>query len=111
MNELHGIGIHDILIVAQVIDFLLFHHDSLSNTFPLPAHTIDVTLDWKYFVELYELFISNEKLGIYGIELYINLTHFLISWISYMKHKFVCLIGFEQTPSFWKLGPKGMGLS
>jgi hypothetical protein len=38
---------------------------------------IDVTLDWKNFVEFYELHFFCEEVEIYAIENYMNLTHFL----------------------------------
>jgi hypothetical protein len=39
---------------------------------------------------------------------YLDLTYFLESWSSYMKHRFVPLVGLEWTPpSVWRLGPGG----
>ncbi len=67
---------------------------------------IDVTLYWVNFTKFYELFVSSEKLETYALEHYPNLTHFLISWSSCRKHKFIPLVGFERTPpSVWRLGP------
>jgi len=47
----------------------------------------------------------------YAIEHYPDLTHFLKSWSSYEKHKFVPLVGPKWMPlSVWRLGPRGEGL-
>jgi hypothetical protein len=71
----------------------------------------DVILDWVNFVEFYELLVSSEKLKTYALEHYRDLTHFLISWSSYTKHKFIPLVGLKQTPlSVWRLGPWRIGL-
>jgi hypothetical protein len=73
---------------------------------PTYTSTTNVTLYWANFVEFYELFVSSEKLKTYELEHYPNLTHFLISWSSYKKHRFVPLIGLEWTPAnVWRLGP------
>jgi hypothetical protein len=65
----------------------------------------NVTLDWVNFVEFYELSFSSEELETYALKHYLNLTHFLISWSSYMKHKFIPLVGPEQTLlNAWRLG-------
>jgi hypothetical protein len=44
--------------------------------------TIDVTLEWKNFVEFYESHFLCEEVKTYAIENYLNLAHFLISWSS-----------------------------
>jgi len=63
-------------------------------------------LDWKDFVEFYEIFVSYEKGESYAIKHYPYLTHFLIFWSSLRKHQFVLLVGPKQTPSnAWRLGP------
>jgi len=73
--------------------------------------TIDVTLDWKDFVAFYELVFSCEEVESYVIENYLDLTYFLESWSSYMKHRFVPLIGLEWMPSsVWRLGLGGARL-
>jgi hypothetical protein len=65
-----------------------------------------VTLDWKKIATFYEVVISCGKVESYAIEHYPNLTYFLESWSSYMKHRFVPLVGLEWTPpSVWRLGP------
>lgn len=93
MNK-HNIGICDTIIVAQVIDFFFFHHKCILKYIPTTyTFTTNVTLNWKDFVKLYEIFISNENLRTNGIELYLDLTHFSISWSSYMKHRFIHLVG------------------
>ncbi len=55
---------------------------TLRYIFIVCTSTINVTLDWKNFVELYELHVSCEEMETYAIENYLNLTHFLISWSS-----------------------------
>jgi hypothetical protein len=73
--------------------------------------TIDVTLDWKDFVAFYELIFSCEEVESYVIENYLDLTYFLESWSSYMKHRFVPLVGLEWMPSsVWRLGLGGARL-
>ncbi len=73
--------------------------------------TIYVTLDWKAFGAFYELVFSCEKVESYAIENYLDLRYFLEFWCSYMKHRFVFLVGLEWTlPSVWRLGAGGARL-
>jgi hypothetical protein len=58
----------------------------------------NITLNWANFAEFYELLVSNEELETYALEHYLDLTHFLISWFSYKKHRFVPLVGPKWTP-------------
>jgi len=93
------------LVVAWVVDFFIFHDSHLEIHSHSMHITIDVTLDWKNFIEFYKVFVSTKKLETYAIELYPDLTHLLISWSSYKKHIFVLLIGPKQTLlSPWRLG-------
>jgi hypothetical protein len=73
--------------------------------------TIDITLDWADFAKFYELFVSSEELKTYAFEHYLDLTHFLISWSSYKKHRFVLLVGPElKHLNAWKLRLGRIGL-
>jgi hypothetical protein len=66
-----------------VIDFLLFQHDAL-DIYPITyTSTINVTLDWKFFVTFHELVISCDEVESYAIEHCPNLTYFIKSWSSY----------------------------
>jgi hypothetical protein len=60
----------------------------------------------KDFVEFYKIFVCHEKMESYAIERYSNLTHFLILWSLYMKHRFVPLVGPKWTPLNAKIGTK-----
>jgi hypothetical protein len=72
---------------------------------------INVTLYWVNFVEFYELFALSEELETYAFKHYPDLTHFLISWSSYVKHKFIPLVELERTPlNAWRLGLGGIRL-
>jgi hypothetical protein len=53
---------------------------------------IDVILNWKYFVDFYELFIYCENVETHAIEHYPNLRHLKISLPSYKKHSFIPLV-------------------
>jgi hypothetical protein len=45
-----------------------------------------------------KLLVSNEELETYALKHYLNLTNFLISWSSYIKHGFVLLVKLEWIP-------------
>ncbi len=107
-----------------VLQFSSYFKSSIVHIFPsLPTRctlkyiltsctsTTNVTLNWKNFVEWYELFFYCEEMETCALSHYPNLTHFLIYWSSYKKFIFVTLVRLDKTPpSAWRLGPRGIRL-
>jgi hypothetical protein len=60
--------------------------------------TIDQNLYYDDFKSFYALITSSPKLKAYAIEIYTNLSKFLVSWDMLKKFKFIPLVGTKCTP-------------
>jgi len=79
---------------------------SLTYTPIVCTQGIDQNLEWDDFKDFYALTTSTLELQAYAFETYLDLAHFLASWASYRKFKFVPLVGPNHTPSScWRLSP------
>jgi hypothetical protein len=68
---------HKVWGVTQVANFLPFYNVTPWNTLLLIApSTIVITLDWKDFANIYEIFICCEEVESCVIKRYLNLTRF-----------------------------------
>ncbi len=68
---------HEVLGVTRVVNFPPFYNVAPWNTLLLIApSTTAITLDWKDFANIYEIFISCEELESCVIKHYLDLTRF-----------------------------------